>query len=202
MIHEIGVEIQAALASRGCPFAVVDGPEVTTTTTWTRERIVIEEDAEGSDTFAAVRGSHVNPKLRAVRKVAIKLTIYAQEPAPGAMYFEHRRRCEHVLDLLISSLYDVAAKRKNAYELTGGKFTTPDDFKNTDARGGAVYRLSLNFERGVADRAWDGTKQPEATMGDGSGNTIKVKNIDKVSPAPDSPINAVPSDAETAHEDS
>ncbi len=154
MLHEIGVELGAALAAQGCPLRVVDGPEATKTTTWARERIVIEHD--DGDGFAPVRSQHRNPKFRMVRNVAAKVTVYAKSPAEGAMDWEHRRRAEHVLDLVLVALEKVLVARKNGWTPKGGAFIKPDDLQNSEVAGGAVYELKFTVERGVFEQKWNG----------------------------------------------
>lgn len=163
MIHEIGVELMAQLKAQGCPFPVVDGPERTDPSTWSNERIVIVRD-EGGDSFGPPPSQHVNPKMRMVRTIGVKATIYAQSPDPNATYFEHARRAEHALDLVLCALGYVAAIRKNVFTPTGGKFVQPDDLKTSEAPAGAVYELSFKFSRGVFDVTWTGAAQPTAVL--------------------------------------
>jgi len=169
VIHEIGVELGAALVAQGCPLKVVDGSEPTKTSTYARERIVIEHD--DGDGFGPVRSQHRNPKLRMVRTVAAKVTIFAQSPAPGAQEWEHIRRAEHILDLVLVALEKVVVARKNAWSVKGGKFVLPDDLKASDTIGGAVYELTFTVERGVYEQKWNGTIREQV-----SGLTIIASN--------------------------
>ena len=84
------------------------------------------------------------------RNVGVKATIYAQCPSKGAFYWEHVRRAEHVLDMVLVALDIVAKKRANLVVFKSGKFVYPDDFKQGETPGGAVYELYLTFDRGVA----------------------------------------------------
>lgn len=175
MIHEIGIELGAALALKGFPlkgFPVVDGPEPTKTTTGARERIVIEHD-DGGDSFRAVRGEHKNPNLRTIRNIGVKITIYAQATNAGATHWEHRRRAEHVLDLVLVALDKVIYARKNGYTLTKGRFVQPDDLAASEVIAGAVYELTFTVERGVAEQTWKGEKRPEGSP-TGFKNTTNV----------------------------
>lgn len=161
MLHEIGVELGAALAAQGCPLRVIDGPEPTKTTTYARERIVIEHD--DADGFVPTQSQHRNPKIRMVRNVAAKVTIYAQSPAAGAMEWEHTRRAEHVLDLVLVALDYVVSVRKNRWTIKGGGFVRPDDLAKSDTQGGAVYALTFAVERGVYEQKWNGDVRPQVT---------------------------------------
>ena len=158
MIHEIGVELQAALKLQGCPLVVIDGPERTQTTTFARERLVIEHD-DGGDTFGPARSQAKNPDIRMIRNIGVKITIYAQEPAVGAIDFEHRRRAEHVLDMLLVALEKVALARKNGITFKSGKLIVPEDLAKSEEREGAVYELSFSIERAVGQRTWAGAIQ-------------------------------------------
>lgn len=173
MIHEIGLEINAKLIARGCPLRVVDGPERTKDVTWGRERIVLEHDAAG-DTFGPPRGQRPNPKHRFTRNIGCKLTIFAQSASGGAMEFEHRRRVEHVLDMVLVALEEVAIARRNGMVLKGGKLIDPVDLAGSEVAGGAVYELTFTVERAVEVLTWAGGAQPEATVGPG-GVGIKSK---------------------------
>ncbi len=166
MIHEIGLELVAKLKVQKCPvITVVDGPEVVKTTTFGKERIVLEHD-EGGDSFGGARGATRNPNQRFTRTMGMKLTIYAQSVGAGAMPFEHRRRAEHILDLVLVAMDEIAKARANAWEPKGGKFVVPDDLAGSEVIGGAVYELSFSFDRGVSKRTWEGAKRPEITAGD------------------------------------
>lgn len=161
MIHEIGVELGVALAAEGCPLKVVDGPEPTKTTTYARERIVIEHD--DGDSFGPVRSQRPNPKHRMNRNVAAKVTIYAQSAAPGALDWEHRRRAEHALDLVLVALEKVIVARKNGWTLKGGGFVQPEDLQKSECAGGVAYELKFTVERGVYEQKWNGDIRPQVT---------------------------------------
>lgn len=167
MIHEIGVELGKELASKGCPFAVIDGPEERPTTTFARERVVIEHDPSG-DSFGSRHTADKNPRTRLTRITGVKITIYARHPNGGAIYWEHKRRAEHVLDMVLIGIDVIAKTRKNLCAFKSGKFVKPEDLKDSETPGGAMYELLFTFDRGVADRNWDGTAQPTATVGDGT----------------------------------
>lgn len=169
MIHEIGRELESRLRAKGCPFPVVDR-ETDKPVGW-RERIVIEHD--GNDSFGPVRSQHTNPKHRATRRIGGKITIYARSPAANATAWEHRRRAEAALDLVICAMAYIAADRKNAWAPTGGAFVAPADETSADAPGGAAYELRFTFDRPVPDWTWGKAIAPEATIA-GFTNTTKV----------------------------
>ncbi|MCL2724852.1 MAG: hypothetical protein FWD69_10495 [Polyangiaceae bacterium] len=164
MIHEIGIDLGKELAKKGCPIRVVDGPEATTTTTGARERIVIEHDEDGGDSFSNVLSQHKNPKQRMIRHIGTKITIYAQSPHAGAKPWEHRRRVEHVLDLVLVALSDVLKVRRNGYVITKGSLIQPDDLAKSEVIAGAVYDLRVSIERGVYDLTWAYEARPEVTL--------------------------------------
>lgn len=166
MIHQLGAELQAALVAVSCPIPVVDGPEPTSTTTWGRERIVIARDEDG-DSFGPVRSQHKNPKQRMVRNVGGKVTIYAQSAKAGAMRFEHERRAELLLDVVLVALADVIIARPSGWTVGKGKFIQPPDLEKSERPAGAVYELTFTVERGVAKRTWAGDISPEHTLGEG-----------------------------------
>lgn len=185
MIHELGIELGSALAAQGCPLKVVDGPEPTRSTTFARERIVIEHD--DGDAFAPVRSQHRNPKLRMVRNVAAKVTIYAQSPASGATDWEHRRRAEHVLDLVLVGLEKVILARKNGWVLKSGRFLVPADLQKSETAGGAAYELSFTVERGVFEKKWSGAVRAQVS-------NIPITSTDEITLA-NGPENQTPETA-------
>jgi len=164
VIHDIGLALQVRLRAAGCPVAVVDGPEPTTTATRGRERIVIEH--ADSDSFVPTRSQRPNPVHRLNRSVGAKITIYAQSPRAGALDFEHRRRAEHILDLVLVALGDEAGSSAiyNVWAPQSGQFITPPDLEGSERRGGAVYELAVTFERAVKVQTWAGDIAPEAEL--------------------------------------
>lgn len=194
MIREIGRELQTELRLKGCPVPVVDGPEFGETTTNARERIVIEHDEEGSDSFAAPRSQHGNPKHRYTRSFAAKITIYARSENAGAPPWEHRRRAERILDMVLCSLDVVAAARKNAWRPSSGGFRRPVDLEQSAKPAGAKYVLTFTFDRGVA---WEGDANPEITIGTGGIRSRTAVSIMHASDDDDDPNN-VPASAVTA----
>lgn len=163
MIHEIGVELGVQLAAVNCPLKVLDGPENTKTVTYARERIVIEHDPTG-DKFSNNKSQQKNPKIRVIRNIGVKITIYAQEASGGAMDWEHRRRAEHVLDLVLVALEKVLVARHNGWTLSGGRFIDPNDLATSEVQGGSVYELTFSVERGVYVQTWTGNARPEMTI--------------------------------------
>lgn len=178
MIHEIAVELQVSLLARGCPLPVVEGPENTKSTTYARERVVLEHDDAG-DTFGPVKSQHKNPKARMTRNMSCKATIYAKHPFAGALEFEHRRRAEHALDLLLVALGDVCSARRNVYTPTGGKFVVPEDLTGSERAQGAAYELKFVVDRSVLARTWAGAEGEEVTITDGFiVNSTSVTGVD------------------------
>lgn len=197
MIHEIGVELQAELAAKGVPFRVVDGPEDTQTTTWGRERIVIERDEDRGDSFGPVKSQRANPKHRFTREIGAKITIYTQSTRSGAQGFEHFRRADHALDLVLVALDKVVRTRRNTLTISGGRFLRPADLENSERRGGAVYELTFTVDRAVYEQKWDGSIAGEWTVTPGSiANTTKVSALG--GPDDDDNPQTPPATAETA----
>ena len=163
MIHEIMTEISTKLASKGCPIRVFDGPENTKTTTGARERVIVEHDEQGGDSFSAPLTQHKNPKMRMIRNIGVRITIYAQAANVGALDWEHRRRAEHLLDLVMVALYDTLKVRRNGFQIRKAGFTQSDDLAASEIIAGATYELTLSIERGVYDTTWAGDKRPEGT---------------------------------------
>jgi len=196
MIHEIGVELQTKLYARGCPFRVVDGPEAAQTTTWARERIVLERDRDSGDRFCPARSQAKNKDQRMTRSIGVKLTIYAQSVSSGALQFEHERRVDHVLDQVLVAIEEIAIARKNAWALGGGKFVQPDDIEKSDAPGGAAYELKFTFDRAVNVQTFAGEKRPEATIG--AGGITSTTKVSRAHADDDNDPNTVPANAETS----
>lgn len=179
MIHAIGVALQQKLEALGVPLPVVDGPESSETVTFGRERIVIARD--GDDQPLAVRSQRPNPKHRAVRGVPVKITVYAQHAEDGAMRWEHEDRADHIVDLVIVALGDVASQTApifNVWRWTRVGFVTPPLLEGTERPGGAIAELSCVFERAVFEKDWKRVIAPEMTMG---ANGTGIQTARKVS---------------------
>src|SRR5678816_1241544 len=148
MIHEVGVDIDVKLKAKKCPLRVVTGPEKTEQL-YSHERIVIQRDFDAGDSFIPARSQGKNPMQTNVRNIGAKVRIYAKAASAGAMFFEHERRAEHVLDLFLVALYQVAAERRNGYALKSGRFIKPEDVpsdRTVSEFPGAVYELALSYE--------------------------------------------------------
>lgn len=197
MIHEIGRELEGALLAQGCPFRVVDGPEATSDVTFRDSRIVIERDEDAGDSFVSPKSQSINPKLYAIRNIAVKLTIYAQSAAIGAKPFEHRRRAEKVVDMIVVSLLAIAAVRKNGMTIRGGRFTRPADLEKSESVAGATYELNLTWERGITARTWAGEIRPEFVFVPGSMTSTTKASLANGADDDDDPT-TVPATAETA----
>lgn len=198
MIAAIAKELDDALKAKGVPLRVSMGPERTDTTTPARERIVVEYDDNAGDSLSPTP-PHRNSAMKFVRLVGAKLTIYAQEPSAGAMDYEHRRRAEHVLDLVLVALDNVVRGRRNALAIRSGRFIRPADLAQSKQPGGAVYELTFSIDRAVLDTTWKGAAAPTVTMGAGG---LRMRNTTRVSlangPGADDDGDGVPDDAETS----
>jgi hypothetical protein len=180
VIRELAVELQTNLREQGCPVVVIDGPEPYGTASFGRERIVLEPG--DSDSFNPPFSQQQNPKRRMVRNIGAKLTVYAQSTKAGAMPFEHRRRCEQILDMALVGLSKIHAVRKgrDGFLPTGGRFIVPEDLAASERAGGAVYELTFSFQRAVLDVTWTGEAQPEAEL-DGGVDGVGIANSTRVS---------------------
>lgn len=185
MIHEIGVELSAQLAAKGLPIRVIDGPERRPTDTFANERIVIEHDSKG-DTFESRHLADKNPRTYMTRKIGVKITIYAQSPSANALEFEHRRRAEHILDMVLVALVKIAQARHNGWTPKSGKFVYTGDLAASEVWGGVVYELEITFDRGVADRTWAGQAAPTVSTGGVGGVPLQSKTeVSLASTVPD-----------------
>lgn len=197
MIHEIMIETQARLRAQGCPIECVDGPPWGETS-WSGERIVFTLD-DGGDSFETVRGGHVNPKQVTVRMMAFTVRIYAQAKKAGAMFFEHTRRADAILDQVLVALSEACQVRKQPVQFRGGKWLPIKDLEKSTVFAGAVYELSAVVPRGVTKKDWDGDALEEITITEGLiKNTVKAR-LQGTADDDDDPI-TVPATAETVWE--
>ena len=167
MIHEVAVNLAQQLAGRNVPIPVLDGPDRRLTTTFWRERIIVEHDPNG-DSFAPthIAGLRlgVPPRTLLTRSIGVRITIYAQNPNKGSPYWEHKRRAELILDMVLCALRTVGQVRQNWPGFRSGKFVDPEDLKASETPGGAIYELIVTIDRGVADRNWDGSVDPTVVI--------------------------------------
>ncbi len=156
MIHEIGRELEAAIAAKGCPFRVFDR-EPTKTTTWGRNRIVIERVPE--DKVSAPRFQSRVPKAYFVRDIGGLITIFAQSTVTGAQEFEHERICDDVVDMVLIALRGIAVQRKNGLAITKSTRIPIDDLAKSERVGGVAHQIAFTIERAVSERRWSGAVQ-------------------------------------------
>lgn len=198
MIAAIAKELDDALRAKGVPLRVSMGPERTDTATPARERIVVEYDDSAGDSLSTAP-QHRNTAIKFVRLVGAKLTIYAQDSNAGAMDYEHRRRAEHALDLVLVALDGVVRGRRNTLAIRGSRFIRPDDLAQGKHFGGAAYELTFTVDRAVADTTWKNETTPTVTMAEGG---LRMRNTTRVSlangPGADDDGDGVPDDAETS----
>lgn len=165
MMHAIGQALRTELEAHDCPIPVVDGPETGKPVTW-GNRIVIEHDPDG-DGFATAVSQHKNPKMKMVRNVGGKLTIYAQSTRAGALRWEHEHRAEHILDLVLVGMAEAIQKRETRWTIGKGKFVQPADLEKSERPAGVAYELTFTVARGVFVQTWEGDARPEHTLGEG-----------------------------------
>lgn len=185
LLHDIGVELQAYLRANGCPLAVVDGPEQPTTT-WGRERIVLEHDVDAKASFADPRGLHNNAKHRRTASDPLKVSIYVRSVLPGASPFEHRTRAMSVRDVVIVGMEVVARTRVNRWDPTSGGFFTPPDLADTEKPGGAAYQILSTYQSPIRAVTFVGEARPEGTVAAFS-STTKVSTAGTPSDDPTHP---------------
>lgn len=183
MIHEIGVELRAALVANGCPIPVVDGPEKASNTV-PRERIVIERDFGQPEPVMAPKGTGRNARHIFDRHLQAKVTIYAQAPGAGSTHFEHLRRADAIADEVLFGLAKVLTSRKNSgFRMGAGRLVEPLDAKGSELPNFAVYELTFTAPRAVDGSTWAGVVATEVALGGVGGVTIG--NITRVSSAGD-----------------
>lgn len=180
-IHDVAVALRAYLVTQGCPFDVVDGPEPPTTT-WGRERIVVEHDVAGKDSFSLARGLHINAKHRKTATDAYKLTIYARSSVGGGKPFEHRSRAKLVRETVIVGLDYVAAVNKNRWNPTSGGFVTPPDLAASELPGGAAYELKFTYDLPIRVVTFAQAARPEGTLAAMTSSTTVTRFADDETP--------------------
>lgn len=167
MMRDISQELAARIHERKCPLAVVYGPEPTSTgtTTFGRERIVVERLNDRNEVTAQAHSQRRNPKQYWVRRLNGRVTIYAQDTKPGARHFDHEDRMDRIADMVLVCLAEVLDERHNTYVIADCVKFVPADLAATTIHGGAVYRIDFAVSRGVNARDWDGSALPETTFG-------------------------------------
>ena len=161
MIHEIARELRVLLETAGVPMPVVDGPERTTSAVTPRERIVVERLRTPEQILAPKGANSRNPVHVFDRKLAAKITIYAQEPRAGAQHHEHVRRADRVVDSVLAALRQVLVARKNGSEIDAGQLVELEDAKGTPVTNFAVYEIPFSVRRAVEVRTWAGSAAEE-----------------------------------------
>lgn len=166
-LAELGRALDAALAARGVPFRVSDGPEPTGATSY-RDRIVIE-DRQGGDTFTRAGTRHGNPPSPFTRTVAARVKIYAQSTIQGATYAHHKGRAEAALEHVMCAMDTIVRGGKGQWRPTGGGFDVPSDLAGSQVRSGALYVLEFDLDRAIVDAvSWTVDAASEFTLAAGS----------------------------------
>lgn len=171
MLYDLTKEIRAVLQSKGVPVSIEYGPERTQSTTFGRERIVLEEDVDAGDSFGPAISVHTNPKHRASQRLGVAVRIYAQATIVGAAVQDHRRRARAIFDPLFVAIDTILrGSRKNLWEPSSGKFLSADEFqlRGLETWSGAVYEFKFTVSRAIEDLTWVGDANPEITLGAGS----------------------------------
>lgn len=191
MLYSIGRDLESALAAKAVPFKVFYGPERAEPTTVVRERIVIERDRQGGDTFVARRSQSTNPKRPADRQVGARLRIFAQATSAGSMQHEHERRVDAVADRVFVALDGIIrGARRTSWRIESAKLLSADELqmRGLETWPGAVYEIVFSVDRGVFDTAWDGSAADEVTVG----TDVTIVNQTTVSRAPNGAPESVP----------
>jgi hypothetical protein len=192
MIQKIREELAAYLASKSVPVTVelnepVGGSKMQST--FGRSRITLDHETDRKgDAFLPSRSQRLANQHRYTRSQAWILRIYAQSGRAGALRFEHERLANDILDFVLVGLDEIAAKRSNRWTPNGGSFVTIADLAESERPGGAVYELSLSFDRGVSEAVtWPAPDEPTATLIAGqltSKTNVTSANADPDLPAP------------------
>lgn len=176
MIHEIAVELREALRTNGCPVPVVDSRDASErgqANAVPRERIVVGRVIGEPEPIVGPKGTGRNPIHIRDRHLAAKVTIWAQSPKPGALSFEHERRCDTIADQVIGQLVKVLSARKNGgYAIAAGRLIEAEDANGAEIPNFAVYEIPFTVPRAVEIRTWAGAAAAEATLGGVGGITL------------------------------
>lgn len=162
MIYEIFKELSSELAARKVPLELVYGPESTTSTSLTRQRIVVQRDDSRPEQWRPAVGKRTNPPTIALRPMACVALVYAQSTVTGARVQDHERLCDTIVDKLVAALRTVILKRHSVWHEPIGKLLSAEEL---DLRGmavwpGKVYELTFDIDRGVTDTNWDSAAAP------------------------------------------
>lgn len=166
MIHEIGVELKAALAANGCPIAVVDGPEYGSSVLSPVERVVIWRRVRAAEPVVGPKGAGRNPAHVFDRHLAAMIRIYARDARSGAAHWEHLRRMDLVYDKVLFALQKVLRTRKNAgFRVGDGEVVDLEDAKGTPVTTFAVYEFPFTVPRATDASTYAGAAATEVDLG-------------------------------------
>lgn len=190
-LNDLGVALKRELVAKACPLEVLVGPEkAKTAVTYGAERVVLELDVDGKDTFAPPRGLHGNAKHRYTATDTFKATIYVTNRAAGPQPFEHLQRAKLAREAVIAALELVAAKNKNKFKPTSGGFVVPKDMAAAEQQNGAAYELKFTYSLPIRAVTFAGAARPEGTVTGFTSTTQVSQNHANPTTPPD--------DAETA----
>lgn len=175
MIYELAQRITDALAAKHFPISVVYGPEQAPAGV-TDQRIVIERDRDGGDTFSPSTGAHHNPRRLAVRSVGVRATLWIKSSLDGARVQDHEAAC----DAYVDALYCAVDRCMTAN--AGARLFAPSEARFLRASEtamvygetwpGVAYLMRWRAPRGVFDVTFSGAGLPTARA---SATTTEVR---------------------------
>ncbi len=169
--------VQDKLLYRGFPVTLEYGPDRTTLVGFTSNFMRFERDPEQSDAIGkpqADAGS-LNRPMRAIRQIAVRVTIYGQSPLSGAQPHDHDHETDQLVDAAIVALSEWVVEAKASVvplAFTESRFVTNIGERqalHADGWPGAVYLLRFKIPRAVralnyVSGAAPGTARPQGTV--------------------------------------
>lgn len=164
MIYELARDVGLSLEARKFPVRVVYGPERTAREGYDPV-IVIERDRAGSDSLEPAHGFQRNPRKVMTRMRAVRATIYAASPLPGAMIQDHERECEKLVDALLVAIHEwQTAERAGVLAVTEARYMSASERNDVETWPGVVYVLRFRVPFAVQKLTYLGTPRPEAVL--------------------------------------
>jgi hypothetical protein len=169
MIYEIAKEIATELATKGCPYRVVYGPERGAQTV-ASPRFVVERNRDATDDILSPRSRPVNPRMVALRVLACRCRVFAKSNLAGAGVHDHERVADQMVDRFTVALNKAVRVRCTTYRVTRAKLLGADELGlyGLETWPGVVYTIEFEIDRGVYDTNWAEEVAEEFSLVEGS----------------------------------
>jgi hypothetical protein len=176
-------DLEAALQARKYPFRIEYGPskigrKVNGTS------ILVERDRKTSDSIEPPPGNRPNPRMNAVRGLAVRARFFVRSSKKGAHIGDHERECEALVDAFIVSLREwiVEARAGTFPKVVEARFLSAEECDDVEEWPGVAFVLRFTVSRAVLRLDYTGAARGEAVIAEQHGTEVRVQRTSVANP--------------------